>query len=51
MRADREARRAAFRRDWPMHLLSVFSELGFGFALGVALALSIDIWLLTQLSK
>ena len=50
-RADREARREAFRRDWPVHVLSFFTEAGIGFVLGVALALSLDIWLLTQLAK
>ena len=51
LRADREARRSAFRRDWPMHVLSFFSETGMGFVLGVVLALSIDIWLLHELLK
>lgn len=34
--ADREDRRKAFKRDWPMHLLDLLLHTGLGVALGLA---------------
>lgn len=37
--ADREERRKAFKRDWPMHLLDLLLHTGLGVALGLATVL------------
>lgn len=42
--ADRDERRNAFKRDWPMHLSEVLRMTGLGFVFG----LSLEIWLFRQ---
>lgn len=37
--ADREERRKAFKRDWPMHLLDLLLHTGLGVSLGLATVL------------
>ncbi|MNZ02439.1 hypothetical protein D3C78_190840 [compost metagenome] len=37
--ADREERRKAFKRDWPMHLVDLLLHTGLGIALGLSAVL------------
>lgn len=43
--ADREERRKAFKRDWPMHLVDLLLHTG----LGVSLGLSVVLFLLVSI--
>lgn len=49
-REDRQERWAAFRKQWPMHLVEIASEFGAAGLLGAALGLSLVISALERLS-
>ena len=48
-REDRHERWELFRKHWPMHLVEIADDLGFGVLLGCALGLSLVIWALEQM--